>query len=189
VAIDHFGLLAPFYDRLIKYAEAEVMIRRLGLPVEGRLLDAGGGTGRVAAALKGLANQIVVADLSVGMLRQAAAKGLQITCGITEGLPFPDATFERIIMVDALHHVHNRQATARELWRALVPGGRILVVEPDLHFFGVKLIALFEKLMLMRSHFLPPEAIAGLFRVDGAKICIERDGTNGWITIENVRPG
>ena len=59
--LDHFGLLAPFYERLIKPKNPQMLSEMLGLPVDGSLLDAGGGTGRVAENLKGYARQIVVA--------------------------------------------------------------------------------------------------------------------------------
>ena len=59
-------------------------------------------------------------------------------------------------MVDALHHVIHQGQTAREMYRVLKPGGRIVIEEPDIRKFGVKLIAVAEKLLLMRSHFLSP---------------------------------
>src|SRR3970040_1698460 len=127
------------------------------LPVSGALLDAGGGTGRVAQFMSGKANPIVVADLSCKMLSEARQKdGLRPVCSHTEKLPFPDETFARIIMVDALHHVCDQRGTVGELWRTLQPGGRLVIEEPDLRLFGVKLLAIAEKLALMRSHFLSP---------------------------------
>lgn len=187
MGFDHFGLLAPFYDRLIRFGEADALIKRLGLPVRGRLLDAGGGTGRVAVALEGMAGQVVVADVSQGMLRQARGKGLAAVSAPAEGLPFPGGTFERVIMVDALHHVADQAATARELWRVLAPGGRLVIVEPDIRQLPVKGIALFEKLVMMRSHFLPPLEIARLFEERGAQVRIEVDSASAWILIEKER--
>jgi ubiquinone/menaquinone biosynthesis C-methylase UbiE len=182
---DHFEHVAPFYDDVIRLREPERLISRLGLPVRGRLLDAGGGTGRVAQALKGLASDILVADISLGMLRQAGEKdGLLRVCAPTERLPFPDGTFERILMVDALHHVINQKATARELLRVLMPGGRLVIEEPDVRTFQVKLVALAEKLALMRSHFLTPPAIAQLFAVPGVRTRVEADGFNAWVIVE-----
>ena len=46
--LDHFGFLAPFYDRLIKPKAPEYLWDLAQLPTDGILLDAGGGTGRVA---------------------------------------------------------------------------------------------------------------------------------------------
>ena len=182
--LDHFGLLAPFYERFIQFREPEKIIQQLNLPVEGAVLDAGGGTGRVSASFDGLAGAIIVADLSWGMLRQAQQKnGLQVVNTHTEALPFPNLYFDRILMVDALHHVCNHQETADELWRVLKPGGRILIEEPDVRTFSVKMVAIAEKLALMRSHFLSPPRIEALFP-EATQIRTEMENYNAYILID-----
>ena len=107
--LDHFGLLAPFYDRAIKPAFPQKLITLLDLPADGLVLDAGGGTGRIAQFLTGKIQSIVIADSSLEMLQQAAQKNCcSLVCSNTESLPFPDELFTRILMVDALHHVINQ---------------------------------------------------------------------------------
>ena len=183
--LDHFGLLAPFYDRVIQTKEPQRMIAYARLPVQGPLLDAGGGTGRIAHALKGYATPLVVADLSVEMLVQAQKKdSLRTVCSHSEKLPFADESFERVIMVDAMHHVIDHQETADELWRVLKPGGQIVVEEPDIKLWSVKMIALAEKLALMRSHFLSAERIRDLFQDKNSKVEIFREAFNAWVVIE-----
>ena len=89
-----------------------------------------GGLGEVGKNMMAyeFAGDIIVVDASMGMLRQAGEKdGLLLTCSQTETLPFPDKSFDRVIMVDALHHVNNHQKTAHELWRVLKSGGRIVI--------------------------------------------------------------
>jgi ubiquinone/menaquinone biosynthesis C-methylase UbiE len=185
--LDHFGIIAPFYDRVIRLGTADKMIALANLPTQGALLDAGGGTGRVASALNGMAASLVVADLSFDMLKQASKKGsLQTVCSHTEKLPFDDSSFERVIMVDALHHVCDHGETALELWRVLKPGGRLLIEEPDIRQFSIKLLALAEKLALMRSHFISPPAIVRLFPYPSARSLIEKDGYNAWVIIDKV---
>lgn len=154
------------------------------LPIEGQLLDIGGGTGRITQGLRGLASSLVVADLSFHMLRQAKMKGgLYTVCTHSEKLPFPDNSFDRVIMVDTLHHVCDQRETIVELWRLLKPGGRIVIEEPDIHMFGVKMIALAEKLALMRSHFLSAEEICGMFHYPSATVSIEFAEYNTWVIV------
>lgn len=187
--LDHFGLIAPVYDRIIPPGLSDRVAEIAGLPVSGALLDAGGGTGRVAGTLTGLAGQVVIADISARMLAQAARKvGLQPTLAYIEQLPFPAASFERVIMVDALHHVNSQAATARELWRVLKPGGRIVIEELDLRRFPVKLVALGEKLALMRSHFLSPPRIEALFTDPQAQVRTVVEGLNSWVVVDKL-PG
>ncbi len=180
---DHFGFIAPLYNRQSVYSSLEMIVETGNFPADGRLLDVGGGTGRVAEALGGHAKQIIVADPSFGMLKFAASKpGLQTAAAFSERLPFADDFFQRVIMVDALHHVVNQNETAHELVRVLKPGGRIVIEEPNIRTMGVKLVALFEKLLLMRSHFLSPSEIAGLFAPERVRIVTK--GFNSWIIVE-----
>lgn len=48
-----------------------------------------------------------------------------------DALPFPDESFDRIIMTHLLEGVQSPRATLRETWRVLVPGGRVLVLVPN----------------------------------------------------------
>lgn len=177
---DHFALIAPIYAR-VAYSKTDVMREAASLPARGRLLDAGGGTGRVASAIRGLVDEVIVADVSFGMLKEAPLSALKPVCGGSESLPFAEESFERVIMVDALHHVINHTDTAREMFRVLKPGGVLVIEEPDIRTFGVKLIALAEKLLLMRSHFLAPHEIVKLFS-SGEKNIKTEDGT-AWVIV------
>jgi ubiquinone/menaquinone biosynthesis C-methylase UbiE len=181
---NHFDFLAPYYDRFIKPLDPAGFVTRLGLPVSGMLLDAGGGTGSKSYSVLELVSGIIVADSSRGMLTEAGKKaGVKPVCSETEHLPFIGGSFERIIMVDALHHVSDYRMTASELWRVLKPGGRIVIEEPDIRTFPVKMMATFEKLALMRSHFISPQEIAQVFSDSAATVTIEVDDSTAWIII------
>jgi demethylmenaquinone methyltransferase/2-methoxy-6-polyprenyl-1,4-benzoquinol methylase len=180
---DHFDLIAPIFSR-VSYSSIDDMVKHAALPTPGYVLDAGGGTGRVASAIREHAGEVVIADPSFGMLRQADRTQLGLACANSESLPFPDGTFERVIMVDALHHVIDQSETTREMYRVLKPGGRIVIEEPDIRKFGVKLIAVAEKLLLMRSHFLSPGEIVELFSFDSSKASIYAAEGNAWVVIE-----
>lgn len=184
---DHFSVLAPVYDRLIGVNQAEQLIDITDLPARGILLDAGGGTGRIASVLNSLIDITVVADISFGMLRQAVRKdNLQIACAPTEYLPFRDQCFDRIVMVDALHHVYDARETCQELWRVLKPGGKITIEEPDIRTVPVKIVALVEKLVLMRSRFIAPPIIGSYFQFPNAEIDIHQEGYTAWISINKI---
>jgi len=184
---DHFDFIASRYESFIKPKEPRELLGFLDLPPSGLLLDAGGGTGRVAQYLTGEARTVIVADLSRRMLAEARRKqALRPVCSVTERLPFPDGSFARILIVDALHHVLDQQATAYELWRTLQPGGRIVIEEPDLRRFAVKLLGLAEKLALMRSRILSPRRVADLFRHPGAKVRIEAEDFRAWVIVDKA---
>jgi ubiquinone/menaquinone biosynthesis C-methylase UbiE len=185
--LDHFDLLAPIYDRLIRYNDPERLINIIELPEHGFLLDAGGGTGRVAQLFDKCSSNIIIVDISYAMLNQAMKKkGLPSVCSKTETLPFVDHSFDRIVMVDAMHHVIDQKITVQELWRLVKPGGRIIIEEPNIKFLSVKLVALAEKLALMRSRFLSGEQIAGLFPVKDSQISVDYESYNSWIVVNKL---
>jgi len=58
----------------------------------------------------------------------------------------------------------------------------LVIEEPDIRTFGVKLIAIAEKLLLMRSHFLAPDAILELFK-SGEKQ-VRSEGGTAWVIVK-----
>jgi len=80
----------------------------------------GGRYGPGVPSLRPQVGGVVVSDLSGEMLRNARKKaGLDGVRARTEQLPFPDGAFERIIVVDALHHFARREEALAELVRVL----------------------------------------------------------------------
>jgi ubiquinone/menaquinone biosynthesis C-methylase UbiE len=184
---DHFDFLAPLYDRFIRIPEDDRLGELLDLPIQGRLLDAGGGTGRIAEGLKDRVGHLTIADASLPMLRQAHEKVCcEVTGAHTERLPFVDASFDRVIVIDAYHHLGDQVESLREFVRVVAPGGKLVIEEPDIDQFGVKLVALAEKLALMRSHFERAERIAERLQPLGVSTSIVRDGHNSWVIAEKT---
>ena len=83
--IDHFEFLAPYYDRFFTVPETNTLEDLLELPTSARLLDAGGGTGRIAQKFSDMTSEIVIVDLSMRMLLQAVTKVIPLrVCSYTE---------------------------------------------------------------------------------------------------------
>lgn len=180
--MDHFDIIAPLYDRLAGKPDRDRFQRILKLPCAGRLLDAGGGTARISAILHDMIGQVVVNDLSHHMLKQAGKKAVLPVRSRVEDLPFADRTFDRILIVDALHHFKNQQRSIHELLRVLKSGGRLAIEEFDLNHRAVKLLALVEKVMGMRSRFLRPAQIQAMMDSKGISVNIEHPNRyTAWI--------
>ncbi len=187
--IDHFGLLAPWFDHLIRPADTSRLQALLALQAGMWLLDVGGGTGRITQALQA---QVVLLDPSAKMLRQARKKGQgwDLCQGVAEALPFADGSFERVLAVDSFHHFWDHARAAQELVRVLAPGGRLVIEEPDIRHPAVKLIALGETLLLMRSCFHTPQDLMALFRRPDTRVTlVEAPGELAlWVVVERLGP-
>jgi demethylmenaquinone methyltransferase / 2-methoxy-6-polyprenyl-1,4-benzoquinol methylase len=135
-----FDVSAPHYDWITgamsfgtgRWYRRDVL-RRYGVDAGTRLLDVGSGTGVIAALaqeLVGPTGKVVAVDPSEGMLAVAKQAGVVDTrVGRGEKLPVGDAEFDILTMGYALRHVEDLTVTFREYSRALVPGGRVLLLE------------------------------------------------------------
>jgi len=124
-----FGWLGPRYaaDYLARY-----------VPIAGRVLDAGAGTGLTGVVLYELGyRDMVAADLSPGMLAEARRKDVYtdfkvITLG--EKLGFPTDCFDGVISTGVFTVAHVPAEAFDELVRITKPGGHIAyTLRPD-HF-------------------------------------------------------
>ncbi len=184
---DHFDLVARFYDRVFHFLGPERLMSLLQPQPSERILDIGGGTGRVSQTF-GDDYVVVVCDSSWGMLREARQKQMIACCGLAERLPFADGAFDRIVMVDTFHHLHDQHVAAKETLRVLRPGGRLVIEEPDIRRWSVKWIALGERLLLMRSRFHSIADLARVFEEAGARIVAIEEGRdlNVRLAVERV---
>ena len=185
--MNHFDILAPIYDRLISPPEESRLLELIDLPERGSVLDAGGGTGRIAQLLRGDQRIVIVQDSAYKMLLQSKVKtGIKAVLSEAEDLPFPNESFDRIVIVDAYHHLRDQQKSLSELWRVVKVEGIFVIEEPDIRRWAVKLVALAEKLALMRSHFQSPEKISNSLRALGARCEIATEGHNAWVVARKV---
>jgi demethylmenaquinone methyltransferase/2-methoxy-6-polyprenyl-1,4-benzoquinol methylase len=185
--LNHFDIIASFYDRIIGPPETTRLSQLLKLPTKGWLLDGGGGTGRVSSRLGPLVDHVVVSDLSYRMLQKTRERDVKPVQAHAERLPFTDEHFDRVLVVDALHHFCDQLDAISDLLRVLKTGGRMVIEEPDYTHKAVKILALIEKMLLMRSRFHSPEKIKSMIISHGVSAQIERDGRyTAWIIADKV---
>jgi len=118
-------------DRKYEDAADRMAIRRL-LPTEmGNFVDIAGGYGRLADEYLPRAKSATVFDYSETELEQAKeiyGDQLKTKAGDIYSLPFPDDTFDVLMMIRATHHFKDMQKVSDELYRVLKPGG-VAVIE------------------------------------------------------------
>jgi ArsR family transcriptional regulator len=103
--------------------------------------ELGIGTGGLAAALAPFVHRIVGVDRSRAMLDAARERldgldGVELREGELESLPVDDAELDLAILSLVLHYVVEPGEALGEAFRALRPGGRLLVVDMRAHDRG-----------------------------------------------------
>lgn len=96
-------------------------------------LDLGCGTGFLADWLaRNTAARWWGADLSLAAVRQAHRRNssLALSSGDAEHLPFRNDAFDRIVCNGSAHHFLDLDVAMREVYRILVPAGRLVLFEP-----------------------------------------------------------
>lgn len=101
-----------------------------GLPQSGRLrvLDVGGGYGRLAAPLAG-SHDVTLVDVSAEMLAEARRRcppEVELVQADGRDLPFADASFDVVLALDLMAHLPDLSEGVRELARVVRPGGTVV---------------------------------------------------------------
>ena len=98
----------------------------------GPVLDAGCGKGRFMRALRAVRPMIVGMDPVMELLREAGG-GAPLVCAEASRQPFADGSLAAVICVEVLEHVEDLKAPLAEFYRILSPGGRLIIIDKNLH--------------------------------------------------------
>jgi ubiquinone/menaquinone biosynthesis C-methylase UbiE len=139
-----FRFLTPFYDFIQKYIVRDVryktmLIQQADIKPGHRVLDLGCGTGTLAIMAKESQPSADVSGLDADpdMLKVARFKSgerkapVKFDVGFTNKLPYPDASFDRVMSSIMIHHLKtpDKITTAKEVFRVLKPGGELHIID------------------------------------------------------------
>lgn len=111
-----------------KYLDAEVGEAPAGGGGR-RVLDIGSGAGNMAHHLAHY-GAVTGLDFNPRPLPVAQARGLDVVRGSGSELPFPDATFDLVALLDTIEHIPDELAVLNEVQRVLKPGGKVIITVP-----------------------------------------------------------
>jgi SAM-dependent methyltransferase len=122
-----------FNRSVLKQAKYRRVVELLADPAGKTNLDIGADNGVISYLLRQRGGRWFSADLdpnTVSAIRKLVGSDVyQIDGGVT---PFPDRTFDQVVIVDFLEHIPDDRGFVRELARILKPGGRVIINVPHL---------------------------------------------------------
>ena len=184
---DNFNKFANWYDLIIHPRENVVWQKDMINHKKHLIIDLGGGTGRLVPHLLNLAERVVLADHSFSMLRVskfAESPNVNRVCCDLSDLPFKKNIIANFVLVDTIHHVYYPKAIVEKLSTWIQGENILLVEEPDIQYFMIKVIAFLERVLGMNSHFYNKEEILSWFPEIHFHREIKQDGANFYLILQ-----
>ena len=132
--------LRLFQKSILKQAKLRQIVNLLG-PTDGETcLDIGGDNGVISYQLRrrgGTWHSVDASEKAVESIRNLVGNNVQLMQGVK--LPFADAFFDAVVIIDMLEHVQADYDFIEECHRVLKPGGRLVVNVPHVKSWSLLL--------------------------------------------------
>jgi SAM-dependent methyltransferase len=115
------------------------------IPAHGRLavLDVGCGTGQNSQAIAAQGHAVYGIDISATAVEKYRQRGFDgRVMDVESGLDFPDETFDLVFCSEVIEHLGAPEVLARETFRVLKTGGRLVLSTPNSAFWLFRVLGL-----------------------------------------------
>lgn len=102
----------------------------------GRLLDIGCGNGATLRVMQDLGWDAEGIDFDPVTVENAQSKCLRVHLGTLREQQYNDDSFDAVVMCHVIEHVHDPLDLVRECQRVLKPGGRLVILTPNVDSWG-----------------------------------------------------
>lgn len=101
-----------------------------------RLLEIGSGSGVALARMQALGWQVEGVEVDPQAVKAAEARGVKVHEGDVFKPGFAEATFDAVASMHVFEHLYDPVRVLRECYRILKPGGRLVVLTPNVESVG-----------------------------------------------------
>ncbi|MDD3440762.1 MAG: class I SAM-dependent methyltransferase, partial [Kiritimatiellae bacterium] len=164
ITLDHaapvYDWLAPLMTLGSEHRLHRQVVARLALDRPAAVLDVGCGTGALTRQIYDALpadspRRVCGVDAAEAMIAVAGRKagprtGLEFVPALAEELPWPGASFDRVLSTFFFHHLNYglKIRSLAEIWRVLRPGGQAAILDVDIPY------SLFGKLCAWSGYWL-----------------------------------
>jgi len=128
-AADDYNVFTPAGSQRV----IDAFVALSGLRPSARVADLGCGSGTFTTLLKAAGFDCVGLDISAKLIAVGRRKypDVELLEGDIEHLPFPDGSFDGVLLSGVVHHFPDPSRCAAEVCRVLRPGGRFVAFDPN----------------------------------------------------------
>jgi len=170
IKIIKYILTFPFYVRQVLIGKDIYIIP---FAEKGKMLDIGSGTGRNALGFKRLRWEVVGIEPSREVANFARQNvGMEVLNGDFEKIDLPVESFDAVLMINVLEHLHNPLESLNKIHTILKPSGMVAVRVPNIESLEFNMLR--ENFIFIDApnhlyHF-SPHTLRQLFKKSGLKI-------------------
>jgi len=103
------------------------------------ILDIGCGTGFYFKILKNYVQKIFATEISelylkkaVELVQEEKLENVYFNLSLSGQIPFKESSFDSVLVFAVFHHIDDIEGSIDEIYRVLKPGGRCIVIEPNI---------------------------------------------------------
>ena len=171
-----WNLYAPLYERAMRGDRKvyQFMYDRIPRVIRGKeVLELATGPGLLAKHVAHAAKRMVATDYAEGMIREAqkgpCPANLTFEVADATALPYPDASFDVVLIANALHIMPDPEQALREIRRVLRPGGLLIAPNFVEHNQGIVSVLWSGILKLAGISFAHQWSAGGVSRLSAEK--------------------